>query len=559
MLRVSDLRRYYGERLLFENVSFEISAGEKVGLVGANGSGKTTLLKMLSGLLDADHGSFRAYGDPTIAYLPQHMEEYDDTTSVGEYLVAEFHEARRSLTQLQNNLQDQNEKWCSERYMKAFDRFERAGGYALEEHLESILEGLQMKHVELHRSINSLSGGERTRVALARVLLMRADILLLDEPTNNLDLAGLEWLERTLANCDSSCLIVSHDRTFLDRVTTRTLEIDPVTSQITNYSGNYSWYKLRKRQDEERQLRQFKEQQTKIKRLTEDIRAVKYQAIVTEKSTQNDYIRGRAKKVAAKAKAREARLTRMIEVEKIEKPRVTEQPKFSLHGHLQYTSNLIQAEDLSYTIQGNQILTGLNFDVVGSSRIALTGDNGSGKSTLLKLFIGELTPTAGSLHKKPELRIGYLPQHQKNLPNDQNVLECFKTLLEANTEQPTRASNTVHHRNLSDSDIRTLLHRFQFARNDVFKKVNILSRGERTKLILATFMASNVDLLVMDEPTNHLDMETIECLEQALNSFKGALIVVSHDRYFLENLSPDCFWHLETKFFRQDGVSINNE
>ncbi len=543
MLRIANLRKYYGDRLLFENVSFEISAGEKVSVVGANGSGKSTLLKMLAGLLEADDGSVRAYGNPTIAYLPQHLEE-DGAISLGEYLVSEFYEAQRSLNQLEKKLQDEDDD-CFDRYTKAFERFERAGGYALEERLESILEGLQMQHVELHRSINSLSGGERTRVAVARVLLLRADILLLDEPTNNLDLAGLEWLERTLANCASSCLIVSHDRTFLDRVTTRTLEIDPVSNQITNYSGNYSWYKSRKRQDEERQLRQFKEQQIKIKRLTEDIKAVKCQAIVTEKSTQNDYIRGRAKKVAAKAKAREARLTRMIDLEKIEKPRVTEQPKFSLHGHLQYSSSLIQAEELSYKIQGSQILAGLNLNVVGSSRIAVTGDNGSGKSTLLKLFVGELAPTSGSINKKPDLRIGYLPQHQESLPNDQTVLECFKSLIETSNRQRTMASNMVRDRTLSDGDIRTLLHRFQFARSDVFKKVNVLSRGERTKLILATFMASNVDLLVMDEPTNHLDMETIECLQHALNSYNGALIVISHDRYFLENLSPDCVWHLK--------------
>ncbi len=554
MLRIANLRKYYGDRLLFENVSFEISAGEKVSVVGANGSGKSTLLKIVAGLLDTDDGYVRTCGEPTIAYLPQHMEE-DGAISVGKYLVAEFYEARRLLHQLERSFEDQAENWCSSKYAKAFERFERSGGYSLDEQLENILDGLQMQHVDLHRSIDTLSGGERTRASLARILLLRADILLLDEPTNNLDLAGVEWLENTLANSNSASLIVSHDRTFLDRVTNRTIEIDPVSSRITNYSGNYSWYKMRKRQDEERQLRQFKEQQVRIKRLTEDIRAVKNQAMVTEKSTQDDYLRGRAKKVAAKAKAREARLTRMIELEKIEKPRVADQPKFSLRGHLQYSSNLIQVQDLSYEIEGNQILTELNLNVVGSSRIAVTGNNGSGKSTLLKLLAGEFEPTSGFINRKPNLRVGYLPQHQESLPNDQTVLECFKSLVRINSmsraEQWRTASNMVPANKLTDGDIRTLLHRFQFSRNDVFKKVDVLSRGERTKLILATFMACELDLLVMDEPTNHLDTETIECFEQALYSFKGALIVVSHDRYFLENLSPEYDWHLDQQTVKQ--------
>ncbi|MBI2810191.1 MAG: ABC-F family ATP-binding cassette domain-containing protein, partial [Candidatus Melainabacteria bacterium] len=397
---------------------------------------------------------------------------------------------------------------------------------------------------------NSLSGGEKTKVSLARLLITTADLMLLDEPTNNLDRAGMEWLEHSLKHSLSTCIIVSHDRMFLDRITNRILEIDQVTRRVTSYSGNYSWYKERKKQDEERQLRQFKEQQTKIKRLTEDIRAVKNQAMATEKSTQNDYLRGRSKKVAAKAKAREARLTRIIDLEKIESPRSSERPKISLYGNSQYSSNLIEARDLHFDVDTSLILSDLNFVIVGSSRIAVTGDNGSGKSTLLKLIVENLRPGSGEIRRKPGLRLGYLPQNQDVPENsEKTVLEHFKSLLAMH--EVDLAPNRVCQPFKSDGDIRTLLHRFQFSRNDVFKKISVLSRGERTKLIMASFMAADLDLLVLDEPTNHLDMETIETFEHALDAYKGALVVVSHDRYFLEKLSPDCIWHLQNQALKQ--------
>lgn len=543
MLRLSNICKYFGETLLFDEVTLEISEGEKVGVVGANGSGKSTLLKIIAGIQDADGGYVRTHGNQSITYLPQHMDDIGEI-SVGSYLAQNWFDARRELSEFEQQMQNQNE-WCSARYAEIIERFERSGGYLTEARLEKALSALNVPAIDLARNINSLSGGEKTKVALARNLLTAADVMLLDEPTNNLDKAGMEWLEGSLKQTNSACIIVSHDRMFLDRVTTRTLEIDQSSRRITSYSGNYSWSKERKKQNEERQLRQFKEQQIKIKRLTEDIRAVKNQALATEKNTQNDYLRGRSKKVAAKAKAREARLTRIIEMEKIDSPRFSERPKFSLNGCLQYASSLVEARDVSFFSEQKNILSDLNFVVVGSARIAITGDNGSGKSTLLKLIVEELKPESGSITRKPGLRLGYLPQNHEAFANcEQTVLECFKSLVAEHAEQ---ASITVRDRFKSDGDIRKLLHRFQFAKNDVFKHVSVLSRGEQTKLILASFMASDLDLLVMDEPTNHLDLETIECFEQALSSYKGALIVVSHDRYFLEKLSTDCVWHVKDR------------
>lgn len=531
MLRITNISKTFGETLLFDQVNLVISEGEKIGVVGANGCGKSTFLKLIAGRVDIDTGGIDTPGRVSKTYLPQQLDDVLEL-NVGSYLAPDWFEAHRIL-----KLREEELEGCGQsddvllRYTAAFAAFESCGGYELENQLDSTLASLRMHDVSPSRELSTLSGGERTKVALARVLMQPADLMLLDEPTNNLDQTSMEWLERKLQQSKSACIIVSHDRKFLDRVTTRTLEIDRTSTRITSYSGNYSWYKERKRQDEDRQLRQFKEQQTRINRLTADIRAVKNQALVTERSTQNDYIRGRSKKVAAKAKAREARLTRILELEKIESPRFAQRPKLYLSGNLQYSSTLIEAQDLTFE-NGKTILSELNFSIVGSSRVVIIGDNGSGKSTLLKLIVQELSPSAGTITRKSQLRLGYLPQNGNSLsdPDDsQTVLGHFKSL---NAESK------------SDSDIRTLLHRFQFAGNDVFKPLGVLSRGERTKLMLASFMASNLDLLIMDEPTNHLDLETIECFEEALNMYQGALVVVSHDRYFLEKLSPDCIWQI---------------
>ncbi|CAN5469074.1 ABC-F family ATP-binding cassette domain-containing protein [soil metagenome] len=549
MLRLSNICKYFGDTLLFDQVSLEISEREKVGVVGANGSGKSTLLKIIAGLEDVDDGHVRACGNPSTTYLPQHMDDIGEI-SVGSYLAQDWFDARRQLSKVEQQMQNQAQSdCCSELYKTDFEKFEKSGGYTMEEQLKEALSALNIPTIDLDRRIESLSGGEKTKVALARLLLTTADLMLLDEPTNNLDRASMEWLEQSLMQTSAACIIVSHDRNFLDRITSRTLEIDQRRSRITSYSGNYSWYKERKRQEQERQLRQFKEQQIKIKRLTEDIRAIKNQALATEKSTQNDYLRGRSKKVAAKAKARQARLTRIIELEKVDTPRFSERPKFSLSGHLQYSSNLIEARDLNFYGNQTQLLLDLNFVIVGSARIAITGDNGSGKSTLLKLIVGELTPHSGSITRKPGLRLGHLPQNHEEFEScEQTVLEHFKSLIAKHSDQ---ASNMVHTRFNSDGHIRTLLNRFQFAKNDVFKDVRVLSRGERTKLILASFMASDLDLLVMDEPTNHLDLATIESFEEALKAYQGALLVVSHDQYFLEELSTDCIWHVTDRTIKQ--------
>lgn len=331
MLRVIDLGIDFGDAMLFSGVTFGIAAGEKVGIVGPNGCGKTTLLKIIAGALCADRGVVDFAGNPSLALLPQHVLDFGQIT-VGELLAPVFVAARAELSRVQEELQErftnttnhQGDLDLLREYDLAYEEFEAAGGYAFETKLDLLLQELGMSTVDLCRQLTNLSGGQLTKLALARVLLQDADLLLLDEPTNNLDVSSLSWLENSLRNCRSACLIVSHDRKFLDEVTTRTLVIDPLSASVADYGGNYSFYRLRKQQEIEKQWRTYEIQQRKIRRLTEDVRQVKQQAEATENSTVNDYLRGRSKKVAAKAKARETRLLKMIEDEQIDKPRNSE-------------------------------------------------------------------------------------------------------------------------------------------------------------------------------------------------------------------------------------------
>lgn len=491
MLRVSNLEKYFGDQLLFEQVSFAISCGEKVGIVGPNGSGKTTLLRTLAGLIESDDGSISLPNKFRVAYVPQSLHTEDDV-SLGEFVTPQSDIAHR--------------------------RF------------HSVMRQLELDEIDLQRQLKTLSGGQKTRASLARMAVLDADLLLLDEPTNNLDLKSIEWLEEFIKNSSASCMIVSHDRFFLDRTCSRILELDPITSAIESYSGNYSWYKARKDAERVRVERQYKEQQDKIKQLTKDVREVKQQACKTENSTVNDYLRGRSKKVAAKAKAREARLNRIIEREKVEKPRDLDAMRLSITGRIHHRSPLVRLENVSHSIAAKKVLQNISTELIGSTRVILTGVNGSGKTSLLKIINGLYLPGQGEVYVKDGIKICYLPQHQESLPDNETTIEFLKN---------------IGSRQMNEGSWRTFLNRFQFSRNDAFKKIANLSQGEKSKLLLASCMIENPDLLLLDEPTNHLDIPAMEALETALYGYQGAMVVVTHDRYFAEKINPHENWHLE--------------
>jgi ATP-binding cassette subfamily F protein 3 len=538
MLRLSNITKSYGDSVILQNVSFTLAAGQRIGIVGPNGCGKSTLLRLIARELESDSGSVSLHRDMKIGYLRQFIDRQTDLLPIGSYLVPEAFHAMERLHALEAEMAAPSDaEELKIEYVKAFEEFDSAGGWALENRIEQVLDGLAMPGLNLARPLNSVSGGQRTRLALARVLLLNADILLLDEPTNNLDTEAITWLEAGLTQTKAGCLIVSHDRRFLDATTVRTFEIDPLSHQIKEYGGNFSWYATRKMEEDERQRREYKEQQERIGKLKADIRATKDQAMATESSTQDDRLRRYAKKVAAKAKARETRLNRMISMEhKIDKPKKLERIRLSLSGHHLYNRLLIEAKQVSINYDNHPVLGDINLFVRGSTRIALTGANGSGKSSLLRVILGEQAPQSGEMKKQDNIRLCYLPQSDTGLPECKNVLEYFMD----EVRHATSRSDL-----LDQGNARTFLHRFLFSGDQVFQKIGNLSQGERIKLMLAAFMAVNPEVLILDEPTNHLDIPSLRCLEAALKSFAGALIVVSHDRFFLSELALDTNWTIK--------------
>lgn len=552
MFRFSKVSKSFDGNTVLGGVSFTLSKGECVGLIGANASGKTTLLSIASGELQPDCGSVWLEPGKTVSYFCQNSQ-VDVDGSVGRFIAEPLFIAATELSRVErllaNNLScqpDEYQKW-QDNYVHLYDTFENLGGYAAIARLHSVLSGLGLSKTELEDPIENLSGGQKTRLALARALMEKPDLLLLDEPTNNLDMEAQAWLAEAIDSCDSAVLIVSHDRAFLDRVTTRTFELEASTGLVRDYSGNYSWYKQRKEQELERQWRQYNDQQQRAEQLRTDIQATKNHALATELTTVHDYLRGRAKKVAAKAKAREKRLTRMLSAEnKIEKPRDSApRIRLNLGDERARTDVLLEAQNIWLGYDDQALLRDVSCSVFGNSRIAILGSNGSGKTTLLKTLMGELPPLAGQFWRHPGVMISYLAQnHTQQLPQRKTVFEYF---------QEAVSSACTNKKLMSDSEARTFLHRFLFSGQQVFQPIENLSQGQRIKLLMATFMAVGTELLILDEPTNFLDIPARECLEEALSpsQFKGAILLVSHDRFFLRKVETETVWLVKDGGLRQ--------
>jgi ATP-binding cassette subfamily F protein 3 len=537
MLTVSNIsKRFPGaDEPLLKGISFTVNAGERVGLIGPNGCGKTTLLRIILGELPADDGSV-IVNPPhlRIGYLPQGLDVPEDTPlrdvlfpQAAELRTAEAEVERlaAALSAASNGPTDA----LLAAYAAAVERLEHLSRQIDPGESERVLAGLSLDGVPLDTPVGTLSGGQKTRLGLAALLLNAPQLLILDEPTNHLDITALEWLEGWLREYPGGALIVSHDRTFLDEIVTRVVAIDDQTHTARVFEGNYSAYAATIRSELDRQWARWRDQQTEIARMQADVRFTMAKAVRRENATEDDFQRQLAKKVARRAKAKETRLRRYLEsAERVEKPKLAWGLKLDF-GDLPPTGqDVVFLEGLTIGYDASApLLRDLNLIVRAGERIAVLGPNGHGKSTLLKTLVGEIPPLGGRVRIGASVRIGYLAQEQEILDPRTNALEVIQS------EAP-----------LSHTNARSFLHFFLFTGDDVFVPVADLSFGERARLMLAVLVARGANLLVLDEPINHLDVPSREKFEEALGAFQGSVLAVVHDRYFVDKFATTV-WHIQ--------------
>ena len=519
LLTASQLKLFYGDMEIFADVSVEVGEHARIGLVGPNGSGKTSLLRVLTGGLEPDGGYVSAGPGLRIAYVSQ-MPEHDAPGTLRDEVQSAFQklfdledELAASALEIQQR-EGADRRRAETRYAQLLEEYEALGGYDYQSSMDRVVEGVGMPPDTLDTPTVAASGGERTRAALARALLMDPDLLVLDEPTNYLDFDGLNWLEDFLSGFKYAAVVVSHDRYFLDRVCSEIWEME--RGRVQRFPGNYSQYRELKYAQVERQQKEFERQQEYIAK--EEFFIQRYKA-----GQRSREARGREKKLA--------RLER-IEAPQNEKTVSINAANASRTGHI-----ALRLHDLSVGFADGDtrttLLTVPHIDLESSSRTALVGANGIGKTTLLRTILGEQPPLSGTVTLGHNVQTGYLNQGTWNLPDDKNVLDAFLEI-----------------RNLPIGEARDYLARFLFQGDDVFKQVRALSGGERTRLSLARLLITYPNVLVLDEPTTHLDIASREALEETLESFDGTLLFVSHDRHFI-GLMAEQIWAIEEGTVRQ--------
>lgn len=510
VLSASNLTKVYGTDVILEGADFHVNNGDRIGLVGRNGAGKTTLLNMITGELTPDDGQVFVPADLKIGYLKQRDNFKSDDTVIEainrifEPLQKLEEEIARAADMIAQNPHDES---LINRLDQLNQRYERQGGYTYKSEVTGILNSMAFNEDFYDKKIDTLSGGERTRLALAALLLEKPDLLILDEPTNHLDIGMLKWLEQYLASYKGSIIIVSHDRYFLDRCTSRIFEIEH--HKLKAYDGNYSAFAEKKRQLREAELRAYSNQQREIARQEAMIRRMK------ERGTE---------KLAKRAQSREKRLEH---VQKLDAPKIQEgKIKISFNQDFQSGSDVITADNLSKSFGFGKdrrlLFENVNMDIKRGEKICIVGPNGVGKTTLLKIILQELQPDEGRLKIGHNVTFGYYDQGQQLLNPSNTVLGEMKET----------------YRMYTDTQMRSLLGRFLFKTDDVFLKVQDLSGGEKARLALLKLMLGGANTLLLDEPTNHMDIESKEVFEEALSEFPGTAIVISHDRYFLQKI-PD--------------------
>lgn len=503
ILACQNINKAFGTDVILKNASFHMEDREKAAVVGINGAGKSTLLKIIIGEMEADSGEVVLAKGKTIGYLAQHQDLNSDHTIYQELLtvkqdVIDLETRIREIEAQMKELSGTALDMALEQYTRMNHEFELKNGYAYKSEVVGVLKGLGFEEEEFEKHVNKLSGGQKTRVSLGKLLLSHPDLIMLDEPTNHLDMNSIAWLETFLLNYDGAVLVVAHDRYFLNRIATKIIEID--AGEVTTFQGNYSDYAAKKSQLREARMHAWLNQQREIKHQEEVIQKLK--SFNREKSIK-------------RAESREKMLDKM---DVLEKPtEVRSEMHITLEPKVVSGNDVLTVEGLSKSFGSQTLFTDLNFDVKRGERVALIGNNGTGKTTILKILNGLLEADSGSFTLGSKVHIGYYDQ-------EHHVLHPEKTLFEEISDAYPDLDNTT---------IRSTLAAFLFTGDDVFKRISELSGGERGRVSLAKLMLSEANFLILDEPTNHLDIVSKEILEQALNHYTGTVLYVSHDRYFI--------------------------
>lgn len=503
ILACQNISKSFGIKEVLKDIQFHIEDREKTALVGINGAGKSTLLKIIMGEESADSGQVILGKDKTIGYLAQQQEHsyentiYEEMLSVKQHIIELDQQIRRTEQAMKHAEGEELENLLNS-YTRLTHEFESSNGYAYKSEINGVLKGLGFTEADYDTKISTLSGGQKTRVALGRLLLSKPNIILLDEPTNHLDMGSIAWLENYLNNYDGAVLIVSHDRYFLDRIVTKVVELEHGTSRV--YNGNYSWYAAKREEIRANAMKAYLNQQAEIHHQEEVI--AKLRSFNREKSIK-------------RAESREKLLDKM---DIIEKPlEVRDAMRIQLEPEVESGNDVLLVEHLSKSFDRNCLFQDISLDIKRGERVALIGNNGTGKTTILKIINKYIPKDDGRIVLGSRVKIGYYDQEHQ-------VLSPEKTIFQEISDAYPSLTNTR---------IRTVLAAFLFTGDDVFKQIKDLSGGERGRVSLAKLMLSSANLLILDEPTNHLDITSKEILESALCSYTGTVLYVSHDRYFI--------------------------